>query len=81
MAPVGRSFVEVVTMYKVADLERAIVFQWEIAAEQPYVDAVRLIARQRPMSMDIVNVGKPLIVSKWEANGLAIALLPIMRRQ
>ena len=80
ISAVERTFCEVVVIYEAAGEECAIVYPWELASEQTYTGAVRLLARQSPMRVDIALLDAPLVVSKWERDGIAIAILPIVRR-
>ncbi len=72
----GRHFGEVVVIYRAADCEHAVVFQWEQHETQPYPDAVRLFARQRPVRIAAQGLVAALIANRWEPDAVVVALLP-----
>ena len=76
----GLEFGEVVIMYHFELLDYAIVFHWERCGEQPYVDAARLLARQRPLRIRASCLVTALIVSDWKPEQPAIVLLPLQYR-
>ena len=75
-----QGFGEVVLMYKADDQDFTIVFKWEPCAVQHHTYSIRLLARQNPVRIASAQLATSLIVSRWEPNVAAVALLPLQFR-